>query len=289
MKIKQALPWQAKIVAKIALSRLPFDYRFWQRLDLFKHGGMEQPEYAHKVFRSHFERADFSGKSGGFTVLELGPGDTLFSAVIARAYGAGHCYLVDIGHYARSDVLPYQAMANWLNHIGLVAPAIAGATNLTEVLSICRAQYLNKGLHSLKEIPDSSVDFIWSEAVLEHIRANDFHELMHQLRRILRPGGICSHEVDLKDHLGGALNNLRFSSRIWESNFLARSGFYTNRIRYGEMLRGFVQAGFDVDVLRTERFATLPTPRESLAPEYRSLPEDDLLVSSFDVVLRPST
>lgn len=287
MNIKQALPWQAKIAAKIVLSRLPFDYRFWQRLDLFKHGGMEQPEYAHNVFRSHFEHADFSGKSGGFTALELGPGDTLFSAVIARAYGASQCYLIDIGHFARSDILPYQAMADWLNHMGLVAPAIGDAASLTEALDICRARYLTEGLHSLKDIPEASVDFIWSQAVLEHIRAYDFHEMMHQLRRVLGPGGICSHQVDLKDHLGGALNNLRFSSRFWESNFMARSGFYTNRIRYGEMLRGFAEAGFDVEVLRTERFATLPTPRKSFAPEFRRLPEDDLLVSSFDVILRP--
>lgn len=287
MNIKQALPWQAKIAAKIVLSRLPFDYRFWQRLDLFKHGGMEQPEYAHNVFRSHFKRADFAGKTGGFTVLELGPGDTLFSAVIARAYGAGQCYLVDIGHFARSDVLPYRAMADWLNHGGLVAPAIGDASSLAEVLNICRARYLTEGLHSFKEIPDASVDFIWSEAVLEHIRANDFHEMMRQLRRVLKPGGICSHQVDLKDHLGGALNNLRFPSRVWESNFMAHSGFYTNRIRYQTMLDCFESVGFKVDVVHLNRWKSLPTPRTKLSPGFRELAEYDLLVSDFNVVLRP--
>lgn len=164
MNVRQILPWQAKIVAKIVLSRLPFDYRFWQHLGLFKHGGMEQPEYAYNVFRSHFEHAGFSGKTGGFTALELGPGDTLFSAVIARAYGADRCYLVDIGHFARNDILPYRAMADWLNRRGLVAPAIGGeiqgAASLEEVLSVCRAQYLTGGVHSLNEIPDKSVDFI---------------------------------------------------------------------------------------------------------------------------------
>jgi hypothetical protein len=30
------------------------------------------------------------------------------------------------------------------------------------------------------------------------------------------------------------LNNLRFSERIWESEFMAKSGFYTNRIPLGQ-------------------------------------------------------
>ena len=41
---------------------------------------------------------------------------------------------------------------------------------------------------------------------------------------MIRPGGLCSHVVDLKDHLGGALNNLRFSQRVWESRTMAGSG-----------------------------------------------------------------
>lgn len=94
-----------------------------------------------------------------------------------------------------------------------------------------------------------SIDFIWSQAVLEHIRKSEFLDTMLELHRILRPNGVCSHVVDLKDHLGGALNNLRFSEKLWESNFMASSGFYTNRIRYSEMLDIFHQAGFSVEVV----------------------------------------
>jgi hypothetical protein len=108
-----------------------------------------------------------------------------------------------------------------------------------------------------------------------------------EMRRCLKPEGRCSHRVDLQDHLGGALNNLRFSEHVWESEFMAKSGFYTNRIRYHEFLELFRQAGFKVDLRRTLRWDCLPTPRNKLNEAFRSIPEDDLLVCGFDVVLQP--
>jgi len=248
---------------------------------------MEQPKYAFEVFATHFDRVDFQGKAGGFTALELGPGDTLFSALIAFAHGAARCYLVDVGRFAREDIAPYRAMSDELSKRGLPIPHINDTTTVTDLLSACKAEYLTDGVRSLKALPDHSVDFIWSQAVLEHIRISDFPEMTKELHRVLRPGGVCSHRVDLRDHLGGALNNLRFSSRIWESSFMAHSGFYTNRIHYREMLGYFEAVGFSTEVIQVDRWNHLPTPRTRLASEFRALADDELLISSFDVILRP--
>lgn len=108
---------------------------------------------------------------------------------------------------------------------------------------------------------------------------------MRELHRVLRPGGICSHRVDLKDHLGGALNNMRFASRLWESDWMAKSGFYTNRIRFGQMVDIFSRVGFKVEVTGTDCWHRLPTPRSKLSKEYREMPINDLQVSAFDVLL----
>jgi hypothetical protein len=102
----------------------------------------------------------------------------------------------------------------------------------------------------------------------------------------LNRNGICVHRVDLKDHLGGTLNNLRFSHAIWEGKLFRSSGFYTNRIRFGEMLDVFKCAGFECHLPRVVRWETLPTPRANLNASFRQLPDEDLLVSGFDVVLR---
>ena len=285
--IKKKLPWQAKIAAKVLMARFPASYRVWQNLDLFKHGEMEKPAYAYEMFRSHFDNAAFNNKADGFVCLEIGPGDSLFSCQIAKAYGAERTYLIDAGPFARQDITPYREMAAYLSGKGLPQIVLDDSQSLDDILKKYNGSYGTEGLVSLKLIPSGSVDFVWSHAVLEHIRKCEFHPFMRELRRIIKPDGICSHRVDLKDHLGGALNNLRFSETMWESDWMARSGFYTNRIRFEEMCGMFEHAGFSATLLEVSRWDSLPTPRNMLAEPFYSVPEEDLLVSGFDVLLKP--
>jgi len=284
---KSWIPWYAKIAAKLVLSRLSVGYRIWSKLNLFVHGAMNRPDYAYGVFRQHFERSHFSRKAVGFVALEVGPGDSLLSAIVAAAHGASGCYLVDAGAFATEDLTVYRDMAGYLRLRNLPVPVMDKVSDLAGVLESCNAVYGTQGLRSLRDIPSESVDFIWSQAVLEHIRRHEFLDTMKELRRILRPDGVCSHRVDLQDHLGGALNNMRFPARLWESDWVVRSGFYTNRLRYSEMIELFRQAGFSVEVLATGRWHAVPTPHNLMAKEFRGLSEEDLLVKDFDVLLRP--
>lgn len=248
---------------------------------------MEEPEYAYDVFMRHFGRVDFPRKDRGFVGLELGPGDSLFSAMIARCHRASSCYMVDSGRFTCDDLAPYREMARYLLARGLPAPDLSRAESLKEVLSACGGIYGTEGIRSLREIPGGSVDFLWSHAVLEHVRMGEFRDTLQELRRVIRPDGVCSHRVDLRDHLGCALNNLRFWEDLWESDFFARSGFYTNRIRHSEMLDLFREAGFSPEVVRIDRWERLPTPLAKMAMKYRGLGEDELLIFGFDVILRP--
>jgi len=286
MGLRELTPWYLRVAGKVILSRIPIPYQAWRALRLFVHGGMTKPAYAYGVFRKHFDACAFPRKTGGFIALEIGPGDSLLSAVVAAAFGAARCYLVDTGNYAITDVAPYQEVAQLLKSYGLAPPDLVGARDLGDVLRRCNATYLVDGLASLRELPAHSIDFAWSQAVLEHIRRREFAPGVHELRRVLVAGGCVSHQVDLKDHLGGGLNNLRFPERWWEAEWLARSGFYTNRIRFSEMMRLFAAEGFNVESLVTRRFESLPLSRTSLASEFRNLSDEDLMVSEFHAVLR---
>lgn len=285
--LKQKVPWWLKVSGKIILSRMPANYGLWQRVGLFRHGYMDQTNYAYGVFNAHVVRSGLEGKLKGKTILELGPGDSIASAIIAFSHGA-QAVLVDAGPFAKSTPGAYSELVKHLADLGLTPPEITDCMSLNEILSACNAQYLTSGLESLLSIPDNSIDLIFSQAVLEHIFRTEFLPTQRECSRILRQQGVCSHRIDLRDHLGGGLNNLRFSERIWESSFFTRSGFYTNRIQLKKMIDLFEQANFQVKIGEVRCWDQLPIARQKLAREFQQFTDDELRVSGFDVVLRPS-
>ena len=266
---------------------MPLRYRSWQRFDLFVHGLMNRPDYACRVVTSHMQRLDWRDLEGK-VVLEFGPGDGLFTAVIAGAFGARQCYLVDAGAFAEESVASYRRCAAYLRDRGLQPPPIDGCNSVSAVLRVCNAVYLTRGVRDLREIPSASVDWVFSQAVLEHVPLGEFNAALCEMRRILSPAGVTSHQIDLKDHLGGALNNLRFSDRVWESHFMASSGFYTNRLRFTQITSAFREAGFDLDTTDVKCWDRLPTPKRKLATPFRSFSDDELLAQQFDVVAWPT-
>lgn len=95
-----------------------------------------------------------------------------------------------------------------------------------DLLQKCHGEYLTQGVRSLAHLPPNSVDFCFSNAVLEHVPKRDLALIAAELFRVLNCNGICVHRVDLRDHLGGGLNNLRFSDATWEGKLCRSSGFY---------------------------------------------------------------
>jgi predicted SAM-dependent methyltransferase len=278
------MPWWSKILVKIFLSRIPFNYNFWKFLGIFRHGYMAQASYGFDVFNNHVSRAGLKGKLNGKVVLELGPGDSIATAIIAASYGA-KAILVDVGRFATTDMSRYNNIIVFLKNAGLNPPDISTAKSIEEVLLACNAKYLTHGLKSFSSVDTSSIDLIFSQAVLEHIRKHEFVGMMKECCRVLTCEGVASHRIDLKDHLGGSLNNLRFNEYTWESHFFANSGFYTNRIRFIKMLDMFKESGFASEVINVRRWESLPIKKTLLSKEFSFLPDKDLTVSGFDVML----
>lgn len=283
--------WAFKILAKLLLARLHAPYRFWSKLGVFRHGHMETAKYAVSVFVDHSRNAFPDGLPGGATVLEIGPGDSLASALVAAAHGSSKVYLVDVGAFARTDIRFYQSLNRSLARAGIDVRDLRNATTLADMLALCNAEYLTAGLQSLRCIPDRSVDFVWSQAVLEHVRKDEFKPTMAELYRILKPRGKASHTIDFKDHLSKGLNNLRFSESVWESKLFATSGFYTNRIHAPAMLEMFENCGFsNIQVRKEWRWGKLPIRRSVLHRSFKKIPEEDLLVSGMKVMMsRPDS
>ena len=286
MAIASYVPWWAKIGAKLTLSRLPVPYSLWSRLGVFRHGDMADPARAIGAFRTHLDRARaFRSLREGFTMLELGPGDSVLSAGVARALGGRESWLSDAGDFASRDAHLFVALDAALAEAGLRTNGLPAGLAFEETLKRLNARYLTGGVASLAAIPDRSVDLIWSSVVLEHVRRDEFPALAAELARILTPDGVMSHAVDLRDHLGGSLNNLRFSPQRWEHPSWRDAGFYTNRMSQAEIIAVFARAGFKAVDVRDDLWPGPPLDRTKLHASFRGRTDAELSIAGFDVVL----
>ena len=197
--------------------------------------------------------------------------------------------LVDAGDFASRDVRDYAPMVAEWERLGLpvdhLRPHVQRGGSFDELCEAGRTTYRTNGLTALRSLPDASIDLEFSNAVLEHVRLDVFDDTLVELRRLLRPSGLGRHAIDFRDHLGGGLNNLRFTRARWESPLFAQSGFYTNRIRCAELLARLSRAGFGVRVLDAHRWPALPLARPKLDAAFRDLDEADLRVWGADVEL----
>lgn len=272
-------PWWAKILLKLVLSKLPISYKIWSGSGLFRHGMMDNPDYAMSVFDKHISPFYSETALKGKVLLELGPGDSIATVIIANCKGA-KAFLVDSGHHALCNKSFYTALSKRLGNCDL--------RDIFDDFDLLSSKYyLTEGIDSLRKFDDSSVDFIFSNAVLEHIRYAEFEVLISELRRIIKPCGFMSHEVDFRDHLGGSKNNLRFPNYLWESRFFSSSGFYTNRISYSHMLAIFKKSGFSVVRETRTDLSTLPK-RTILHRDFNDLSDSDLKTAVANFHLRPN-
>lgn len=280
------IPWWSKVLIKLVLSRAPIRYQIWKRLGLFRHGDMADPTRAITAFRSHLDRArSVRPIPPGFTMLELGPGDSVLSAGVAKAAGATLSLLVDAGDFADRNTALFEALDVALPTADLPPLGLPPGLSFDEILEQLGARYLTRGIASLAEIPDASVDLIWSSVVLEHIRRDEFDTMAGEFARVLKRGGVMSHAVDLRDHLGGSLNNLRFSSARWESRWWREAGFYTNRMSQAEIVAMFVRHGFHTVDLRNQLWSAPPLSRSKIHPDFRHRTDDELCIAEFDLVM----
>lgn len=270
--------WFLKIIIKIIISRLNIPYKIWKKINIFKHGQMENYEYSRKIFEGHYRDMNKVNKIDDPVIMEIGPGDSLFSMVYSRKYTKGKFYFLDINDFASKDLNLYFKLSKKLEKENYFPKKTkTQIESFDDLIKNYNAEYLISGLESLKKIDSESIDYIFSHSVMEHIRKYELNDLIKEMYRILKPNGVVSHNINYKDHLDESLNNLRFSESLWESNFFVKSGFYTNRIPAVVMHNYFKENGFKLIEEDYGRWNKLPLNRNSLNKEFKKFSDDELM------------
>ena len=99
--------WALKIIFKIIFSRLNIPYSLWKKFNVFKHGQMESFEYSRKIFEGHFRDMSKVNKIDNPVIMDIGPGDSLFSMIYSRKYSEEKFYFLDVNDFASKDLNLY--------------------------------------------------------------------------------------------------------------------------------------------------------------------------------------
>ena len=214
---------------------------------------------------SHYEafREHVTMQTGSEAVLyEFGAGWDLAVPLAFYSLGVDRQIVVDREENARLDLVNDALMrlnarrARFERSLGVpLRPLGDELASLTDLKGRLGIEYLaprdarNTGLSA------GSVHFVSSTSTLEHVPEPDILALLVECRRLLRPGGIISCRVDMRDHYAyfddtvSPHNFLKFSSRTWR--LINSSLNHQNRLRHPDYIRLFKHAGFEILVEKT--------------------------------------
>ncbi|MET0133368.1 MAG: methyltransferase domain-containing protein [Kibdelosporangium sp.] len=158
------------------------------------------------------------------SVLEIGPGGNLGALLLYLAAGCDRGVALDV-------------VALVTDQRALYASLTPDAAELLR-----RIEYRTGEPVERPSLPDGDFDMIFSAACLEHVA--DPAAAIRTMHRLLKPGGVTTHSIDLRDHrdFGDPLAFLRHSGRAWRAASSRR--LVTNRWRASDWRRGFESAGF---------------------------------------------
>ena len=206
------------------------------------------------------------GAVAGKSFLEVGTGRTVDLPLGLWLCGAGHVTTVDLNPYL-SDALVAESLNFVKTHKKESVEALGqrGEARLNrlanlegglkELLALTNIDYKSPADATNLKLPDGSIDFHVSYAVLEHMPREIVEATLKEARRLLRPEGLLLHVIDPSDHFSHdddsitAINFLQFSDDEWRR--LAGNRFmYHNRLRAHEYLQLFEQAGFKILLIK---------------------------------------
>ncbi len=220
----------------------------------------DQASYVRSVFKKHSTQVLTHRELSG-DVVEIGPGGNVGVALLFLAAGASTATCVDGFPWVSTNLSVYSELA-----------ADPG-------LLLDRLEYRLEQIERTT-LPGASFDIIYSQACLEHV--TDPRLTVKQIARLLRPGGVTSHQIDLRDHRDFArpLAFLRYPTWVWRAAQSRRG--WTNRWRRSDWETAFRQEG--LEVFRSEATGTIDVDgkdRTSLSRQFRDRPLTDLTTSGL--------
>lgn len=285
--IKAMLTPGKDIIKNIALGNRLLASAYKRRTQQDSSQEKDEASYPLTVFHQHLTALEpLRGNLVGADVMEIGPGGNLGLGLLALLAGAKSVTCLDVVPRAAQSALDdlYPALINTAAaypETYLVAPTLLkrarqDAEGLAREL-LGRITYHAPMDIARNALPTASLDVICSHTCFEHFA--DPAGAVAQIARLLRPGGLTSHQIDLRDHrdFNRPLDFLAYSDRLWRLMTSRQPDAVRNRWRASEYRAAFGQHGLELLYLEVIHKTTVTEEmRRRFARRFQALNLEDL-------------
>jgi hypothetical protein len=244
----------------------------------------------------------------GATLLEMGTGWYPTFPVCLYLAGAERVYTFDLNRHLKPEMTV--ALAERLGrHVTTIAEESGKSEDdVTKKLRALEAS-LQRGASitdasegairyqapadaSRTELPDASVDVVFSNSVLEHVPGPVIDDCFREAYRIIKPDRIVFHSVNCGDHYAyvdrriSQLHYLRYSESAWKK--WNNAFLYQNRLRAEDFTRMAKDAGFTIEIDTSRPHPTRLQQLDEIKvhPYFSRYSRDQLAITSIDFVGR---
>lgn len=254
--------WKIKVLIQFLLSKLPkgeeVNYLL-QRMNK-SHSEEKTKERIIGLLKSLCEINKHVPLEGA-NVVEIGTGWEPICSVLLYLMGVKNCHTYDHVPHVRRDLaeMVVTSIEKKLDEISEITSIslstlreriskLKKSVNLDDFFSRANIVYHAPADASRTDLEDSTVDLVYSHALLEHVPKRVIYKLTIESKRILKEKGIAYHLIGLHDHyisFDKKLSKVNFLqySEFWWSFFVKNRISYHNRLREKQFLNIFEECG----------------------------------------------